>query len=126
MSVSVAGMKWFPKCDLISIDNPEINLAKKYRGKKPKQIQEVPDELTRRQCVSKMAEIFDIAGLVTPIIATMKVDLHKLVEKRMDWDDALPDSLRQIWVSHFEMLQEIKSIKFKLAVVSDDATNLDI
>ena len=119
-------MKWFPKCDLISIDNPEINLAKKYRGKKPKQIQEVPDELTRRQCVSKMAEIFDIAGLVTPIIATMKVDLHKLVEKRMDWDDVLPDSLRQIWVSHFEMLQEIKSIKFKLAVVSDDATNLDI
>jgi len=78
-SVSVSGMKWFQKSDYISIDNPEINFAKKYRGKKPKQIQEVPKNLTRRQCMSKVAEVFDIAGLITPITATiilLKYPLH--------------------------------------------------
>jgi len=125
-SVSVAGMKWFPEADEISIDNPEINFAKKYRGKKPKQIKEVPQALTRRQCMSKVAEVFDIAGLVTPITATLKVDLHKLVLRRMEWDDALPDNLRNVWISHFEMLQEIKTIKFKRAAVPSDASNLEI
>eukprot|EP00794_Sanderia_malayensis_P006911 gene6911-biopygen5645 len=125
-TVSVAGMKWFPESDHISIDNPEINFAEKYRGKKPKQIREVPKALTRRQCMSKVAEVFDIAGLVTPITATLKVDLHQLVQRRMNWDDVLPDSLRNMWLSHFEMLQEIKTIKFKRAVVPPEAINLEI
>jgi len=124
--VSVAGMKWFPDSDHISIDNPEINFAKKYRGKKPKEIQDVPKDLTRRQCMSKVAEVFDISGLITPITATMKVDLHNLVQRRMDWDDVLPDSLRNIWLSHFEMLQEIKSIRFRRAVIPPDAINLEM
>ena len=125
-SVSVAGLKWLPETDEISIDNPEINFAKKYRGRKPEQVKEVPQSLTRRQCMSKVAEVFDIAGLVTPITATLKVDLHQLVLRRMDWDDALPDSLRNVWISHFEMLQEIKTIKFKRAVVPPEASNLEI
>jgi len=76
--------------------------------------------------MSKVAEVFDIAGLITPITATMKVDLHGLVQRRMDWNDALPDSLRNLWLSHFEMLQEIKIIKFKRAVILSDAINLTI
>eukprot|EP00794_Sanderia_malayensis_P019733 gene19733-biopygen14568 len=125
-TVFVAGMKWFLESEHISIDNPEINFAEKYRGKKPKQIREVPKALTRRQCMSKVSDVFDIAGLVTPITATLKVDLHQLVQRRMNWDDVLPDSLRNIWLSHFEMLQEIKTIKFKRAAVPPEAINLEI
>eukprot|EP00794_Sanderia_malayensis_P008311 gene8311-biopygen6725 len=119
-------MKWFPESDHISIDNPEIIFAEKYSGKKPKQICEVPKALTHRQCMSKLTEVFDIAGLVTPITATLKVDLHQLVQRRMNLDDVLPDSLRNIWLSHFEMLQEIKTIKFQRAVVPPEAINLEI
>ena len=43
-TVSAARMKWFPESDHISIDSPEINFAKKYRRKKPKQILEIPKE----------------------------------------------------------------------------------
>ena len=56
----------------------------------------------------------------------MKLDLHTLVKRGLDWDDVLPNELRPIWVSQFEMMQEISKIKFQRAVVPEDAINLDI
>ena len=58
-SVNVAGMKWFPKEDMISPDIGELNFANKQRGKKPVQGRNtIPINLTRRQCVSKVAKMF--------------------------------------------------------------------
>ena len=126
-SINVAGMKWLPKDDVVSLDIGELNFAKKQRGKKPIKNQNIiPLRLTRRHCVSKVAEIFDLTGKVTPITATMKMDLHSLVQRKLDWDDTLPDDLRSIWTSHFEMMQEIGKIKYKRAIVPQDAANLDI
>ena len=56
----------------------------------------------------------------------MKLDLHTLVKRGLDWDDVLPDELRPIWVSHFKMMQEIGKIIFQRALVPEDAINLDI
>ena len=126
-SINVAGMKWFPKEDMISLDISELNFAKKQRGKKPvQQLNQIPEKLTRRHCVSKVAEIFDLTGRITPITATMKLDLHNLVERHLNWDDVIPDELRPVWDSHFEMMQEIGKLKFKRAIVPEDAINLDI
>ena len=126
-TINVAGMKWFPKQDMLSLDISELNFAKKQRGKKPTQHQnQIPEKLTRRHCVSKVAEIFDLTGKVTPITATMKMDLHDLVERRLSWDDVIPDELRPVWNNHFEMMQEIGKLKFKRAIVPEDAVNLDI
>ena len=126
-SINVAGMKSFPKEDMISLDISELNFAKKQRGKKPvQQLNQIPEKLTRRHCVSKVAEIFDLTGRITPITATMKLDLHNLVERHLNWEDVIPDELRPVWDSHFEMMQEIGKLKFKRAIVPEDAINLDI
>ena len=51
-SINVAGMKWFPEEDLVSLDVSELNFAKKRRGKKPVQLENIiPVKLTRRHCV---------------------------------------------------------------------------
>ncbi|XP_066931129.1 uncharacterized protein [Clytia hemisphaerica] len=125
-SVGVAGLKWFPLKDQISLDVQELNFAKKSRGRKPTLVSTVPENLTRRQCVAKVAELYDITGLITPIVATMKLDLHDLVTRKLDWDDALPDNIRTIWLDHFDMMNEIKQIKYQRAVVPEDAASLDI
>ena len=126
-TINVAGMKWFPKEDMLSLDISELNFAKKQHGKKPAQHQnQIPEKLTRRHCVSKVAEIFDLTGKITPITAAMKMDLHNLVERCLSWDDVIPDELRPVWNSHFEMMQEIGNLKFKRAIVPEDAVNLDI
>ena len=75
--------------------------------KKPSQQQDIiPANITTRHCVSKVSEIFDLTDTITPITATMKLDLHTLVKRGLDWDDVLPDELRPIWVSHFKMMQK--------------------
>ena len=112
---------------MLSLDISELNFAKKCRRKKPSQQQNIiPANITRRHCVSKVSEIFDLNGKIKPITATMKLDLHTLVKTGLDWDDALPDELRPIWVSHSEMMEKIGKIKFQRAVVPKDAISLDI
>ena len=58
-SISVAGMKWFSKDDVISLDIGPLNFSKRTRGQRQNPSSEVPDYLTRRHCVSKVAEIFN-------------------------------------------------------------------
>ena len=86
--INVGGMKWYPKDDLLSLDISELNFAKKLRGRKPESASnKVPEKLTRRHCVSKVAEIFDLTGKITPITSSLKLDLHELVKRKLDWDD---------------------------------------
>ena len=112
-SINVAGMKWFPKDDIISLDIEDMNFSKKIRVRKPTTTNNIiPSKLTRRDCVSKVWEVFDITGKVTPLTAAMKLDLHELVLQKLDWDNKIPDNLRPIWESHFQMMNEIKTLKY--------------
>ena len=56
----------------------ELNFAQKKRGRKSTlTLDVVPEELTRRDCVGKVVEVFDLIGRVTPITAGLKMDLNK-------------------------------------------------
>ena len=71
-SINVEGMKWHSKNDEISFDIGELNFAKKQRGKKPNKLtDEIPSDFTRRDCVARVAEVFDLLGKVTPVICGM-------------------------------------------------------
>ena len=54
------------------------------------------------------------------------MDLHTLVKRGLDSDDVIPDDLRSVWVSHFEIMQEIDILRFQRAIVTEDAVNLAI
>ena len=82
--ISVAGMKWFPKEDFLSLNINQLNFSKRTRGKRSNDtIKIILESLTRRHCASKVSEIFDLAGKVTPITASMKLDLRELVTRRL-------------------------------------------
>ena len=112
-SIGVGGLIWYSKQDEVSLNVSELNFGKKQRGKKStNQIGVIPERLTRRHCVSKVGELFDITGKVTPLTASFKLDLHNLVKLKLGWEDEIPNELRALWKSNFEMLQEIKSLRF--------------
>ena len=67
-----------------------------------------------------------MTGLLTPITATLKLDIHDLVQRQLSWDDAIPDNLHNLWISHFEMVSHIKRITYKRAIVLENATTLKI
>ena len=92
INVNVAGMKWESKSDHLKFDVEPLNFSKRVRGKKLND-EEFPVCLTRRHCVSKVAEIFDLSGMLTPITASIKIDLHELVVRKLDWDGKIPNDL---------------------------------
>ena len=125
--IHIAGFKWYVKSDMVSLNIGDLNFAKKCRGKKPtNQINVIPSKLTRRHCASKVAEMFDLTGKVSPLIASMKIDLQDLVQRKLDWDDVIPEALRPLWESNFQLMQEAGNLKFNRAVVPVDAVNLSI
>ena len=126
-TINVAGMKWFLKDDIISLDIKDINFAKKIRGGKPTTTNNIiPSKLTRRDCVSKVCEIFDITGKIAPLPAAIKLDLHELVLQKLDWDNKIPDNLRPIRESHSQMMNEIKTLKYQRAVIPEDTIDTQI
>ena len=128
ISLVVGGIRWYPEEDEISVNLGDMIFSKKQRGRKPKDvlINIVPEKLTRRHCVSKVSEVFDILGKFTPITAALKLDLHDLVLRQLNWDDTIPDSLRHIWKDNFEIIKEIKNVKYQRAVVPADAVDLNM
>lgn len=124
-TIHVAGLKWFVKSDMMSLNIGELNFGKKSRGKKPSHTMNViPAKLTRRHCASKVAEVFDLTGKVSPLIASMKIDLQELVQHHLDWDDVIPDNLRPLWESNFDMIKEIGNLRFRRAIIPEDAVSL--
>ena len=125
-SVNVAGIKWFSKQDYLKLDISPLDFTKQRKRKQSSRSSEIPEKFTRRQCLSKVAEIFDLTGMLTPITAAMKLDLHTLVQRRLNWEDFIPDDLKHVWHSNFEMIKELPSLQFQRAVIPEDALNLDI
>ena len=125
-SVLVGGLKWYPKGDFISLNIKELNFNKKIRGKKSNMnLGLIPEILTKRACVSKVSEIFDPTGRISPITAGLKLDVSILHERLSDWDDPLPNTLKDIWVRNFDLMREIKDLRFYRAVIPEDAVSLD-
>ena len=125
-SINVAGLKWFPKDDYLMFNSEAINFAQKVRGRKLENKIGLPDNLTMRDCVSLVAQVFDPTGRLTPIIAGFKLDISQLHRSGLKWDDEIPENLRRIWSSNYTMIKEINQLRYKRAIVPLDAKNLDI
>ena len=44
----------------------------------------------------------------------------------MDWDDKIPEDLKYIWRTNFEIMNEIGNIRFCCTMIPIDAANLEI
>ena len=125
--VLIGGLKWFPKGDFIGLNVSELNFCRKVRGKKSvENIGIIPEVLTKRNCVSRSSEVFDIYGFVAPIMAGIKLDVTELHKHCLNWDDPIPSHFKEIWVRNFEVIDELRNLTFYRAVVPADAANLDI
>ena len=86
----------------------------------------LPDKFTHRNCAGKVAEIFDLLGKFTPITAGLKLDLSELSKRNLDWDDYVPDDLKNAWLENFELIQRLGQVRFRRAVIPEDALNLEM
>lgn len=126
-SIMTAGTRWESKNDMLSLSIQDLNFCKKRRGKKAEaQTNVLPETITRRNCASRVGEVFDLVGRFCPVTATFKLDLHSLCELGVDWEESIPKELVTTWKQNFEMISKLGEIRFRRAIVPPDALNLNI
>ena len=112
-SINVAGLKWFPKDNYLMFNSEAINFAQKVRGRKLENKIGLPENLTMRDCASLVGQVFDPTGRLTPIIAGLKLDISQLHRRA--------SNLKRIWSSNYEMIKEIKQLRYKRVIIPFDA-----
>ena len=126
--VGLAGYLWAPEEDQIKIDVGPPRLGRSKRGRRPTPVDgDLKEALskcfTKRILTGLVASIFDPLGLVTPIVAGLKLDLHELCTLELDWDDQVPQELLDKWANNMEKIQELRELSFKRTVVPSDAVD---
>ena len=113
ISINVGGSIWFPKRDVLGIKIPELNFGKKQRGKKSTSLAGlIPENLKMRNCVSRVYEIFDLMGRAAPLVCGFKMDITELHLRELDWENTIPDNLRNLCISNIEMIEEIHAVRY--------------
>ena len=126
--IGAVGYRWASEADYLCLDVKPMSFGKAKRGKLPEEIKgdfgpDLLQHFTRRTLVGKLMSIFDPTGLVTPITAKLKLDLHDLVDLKLDWDDAIPVSFFDVWVKNLKDIQLLNDITFKRTIMPDNAAN---
>ena len=128
VSINVFGTKWIPALGKIQLNIGPLNFTKKHRGKKSQSEDsyKIPDKLTKKICAGKVGEVFDLVGLVAPIVGGFKLNIRELVVSCCGWEDKIPDQYRSVWLSNFELMEIIGDLVYNRAVVPADASSLDV
>ena len=117
--------KWFPNLDILKLKGGDFNFSKKTRGRKDTHASGViPDKLTRSHCVGASSEVFDPLGRAVPITCGFKVDRKRL--NGLAWDEYVSVEDKKLWDFNFSLIQDLKEVVFRRAIVPEDALNLDI
>jgi hypothetical protein len=95
--VGLAGYLWDTEADKILLDIGPPRLGRAKRGKRPVPVAgdlkaALASSFTKRILTGLVASVFDPLGLVTPVTAGLKLDLHELCLLKLDWDDPVPPS----------------------------------
>ena len=131
-SVKVAGQRWRPLVDTIEIPVPGLHFGKKQRGKLSAETEIftgtfedlekfTPKKLTRKHVASKLGSWYDLLGKFAPLMGAIKLDLRRTMQHTENWNDAMPDFLRNRWIKDFWVFEQLRGIQFTRARMPLDA-----
>ncbi|KAK0145483.1 hypothetical protein N1851_015620 [Merluccius polli] len=67
--------------------------------------------LTRRGILSTVSSVYDPLGMLAPVVLTAKRILQELCREKTGWDDVIPDSIVQEWMSWIQELHNLEDFK---------------
>ena len=108
-SIGVLGYVWYPVEDTLAIKINPLYFGKAKRGMKPEPIvgnfvAQLKDKFTRRTLLSKIAGVYDIRGLATPVTAKFKLDFSLLNALKLSWDEKIPEEYFGTWVNNIQTI----------------------
>merc|ERR1712105_70053 len=83
------------------------------------------EKITRTNCTSVTARIYDIQGLLAPLTLKLKNDLRTLISFEPSWRTApIPDHQRATWINNFKMIEEVRDILYIRCSIPTDAISI--
>ncbi len=92
-SVSLLGLSWNPSTDSFGI---KLSLSP------------LPDNLTKREMLSRAASIFDPLGFLSPVTITSKIILQELWKADQGWDVPVENSVANKFTRYYYELEHLK------------------
>ena len=141
VSIFVGGTEWCPEVDSVSVKIPFLHFGKKKRGRLDDKTElfdgsgDLADKamldsfcpkLTRRICASKAASVFDLTGLLAPVLVGVKCLMRDTVKATSEWDEEVPGSLRNKWLDAFLTLEKLRGIQFDRPIMPLDAVDKNL
>lgn len=83
-------------------------------------------DITKRILLSDIATIFDPLGLISPCIIMAKILLQKLWLEKLTWDQPVPNSLAQEWLSLYNELSELHTLTISRQIKCKNPISLSL
>jgi len=81
--------------------------------------------LTRRGMLSTLCSTFDPLGFIAPVVLQGKILLQTLCKDKLDWDDPLPDEMKQKWEKWLCELPKLELLTIDRCFKSKEMTKLE-
>lgn len=102
-STKTLGLQWLPKSDVFCL----------------KVTVQEHNAITKRTMSSDLAHIYDPLGLIGPVLVTGKIQLQRTWQLKSDWDEELPEDVREQWISYRKELTALENAKFPRYVLKN-------
>lgn len=83
-------------------------------------------KLTKRTVASHIATLYDPLGWVQPVIIRSKIFLQKLWLAKLDWDEELPKSLQEEWLTYINDMANVEEITIPRWIGTFAATSIEL
>ena len=110
--VKTLGLYWDPVTDTLRFCS-SIKSTKK-------------EEPTKRRAMGFISSLFDPLGLAAPIIVSAKIFMQSLWAQKLDWDDPLPENLKNEWNSILKQLNALDELYIVRQAVSKNCKNVQL
>lgn len=110
-TIKTLGLLWFPNEDLFGFKVPKLPVLEK---------------VTKRIALSEMSQLFDPLGLVGPIVASAKMFVQQLWQENLNWDDELPEKLKNWWLSFRASIDEVRNLRVPRRVLGPYTTSYEL
>ena len=108
--VKALGIKWTPNSD-------EFIFKSSF---------DPPQQLTKRNLLSATSKLFDPLGWLAPIVIQFKILMQQTWVRGLNWDDEVPDDLKQLWTELRSELPALNQLKIPRCVMKNTIANLQL
>lgn len=84
------------------------------------------EQWIKRSILSRIAQLFDPLGLVSPIVVLAKIILQDLWRSQLGWDDEVPENIRKMWVDYHTQLPMLNGWSIDRHMLMPEAANIQL